>query len=867
MMGFLDNVKKALGSKKENVKSVDSDENSVTDELIDKPIPNEKIRNFKYLDELIHSGMKEIVLDSDIVLGDGEESQYLEGIKLNVDDLTIYGNGHTIDAQGKTRIFYCTGKNITIINITLKNGYGKYSGGAILNSEGSLTITDSTLTENTATWFGGAIYNSESSLMITETTLNNNTAQEKSGGAIHNNNGGEITIIKTTLTGNTANHDGGAINNYNGGEITITKTTLTGNTANHDGGAINNEDGGLINNYNGGEITIIKTTLTGNTANHDGGAIYNEDGGEIAITETTLTGNTANHDGGATYNSTGNLKIFNCEFSSNNSPNNIILNNDSLQIQNTIFKDNQSKDIVLNDDGATLGIFYGEFKENNIEKSILCNDGKFCSIEKTVFQNNISNNTLNIINNTELTLTDPKIKDNGKSILNEKYILIRKSSPGLENKIFGDGTVESIENRVPQGEKFDFGYLDKKIHENKTKEILLDHDITFENYERDFYEGGIELDIDNLIIDGNGNMINGSDKSRIFIITGKNITLKNIVFKNGRSHKDYDNPLNDNGGAIKINHDINVTIENCAFLKNMSEEDGGAIYNRGSLSITETTLNNNTAQEGSGGAIHNQGSSLSITSSTLIGNTANCDGGAILNSEGSLSITSSTLIGNTAPGGGAIHNHGGSLSITETKLNNNTAQEGSGGAIFNSEGSLSITSSTLIGNTAPGGGAIHNHGGSLSITETKLNNNTAQEGSGGAIHNGSFSKLTITESTLTKNTAQKSGGAIHNINGSEITITKTTLTENTAQKDGGAIYNWVKLTITESILTENTAQEGSGGAIYNYWGELTIHESKFTGNTAHDDGGAIYLNESTKKYESENCTFKDNKPDDVYEEK
>ena len=781
MMGFLDNVKKALGSKKENVKSVDSDENSVTDELIDKPIPNEKIRNFKYLDELIHSGMKEIVLDSDIVLGDGEESQYLEGIKLNVDDLTIYGNGHTIDAQGKTRIFYCTGKNITIINITLKNGYGKYSGGAILNSEGSLTITDSTLTENTATWFGGAIYNSESSLMITETTLNNNTAQEKSGGAIHNNNGGEITIIKTTLTGNTANHDGGA-----------------------------------------------------------------------------------------TYNSTGNLKIFNCEFSSNNSPNNIILNNDSLQIQNTIFKDNQSKDIVLNDDGATLGIFYGEFKENNIEKSILCNDGKFCSIEKTVFQNNISNNTLNIINNTELTLTDPKIKDNGKSILNEKYILIRKSSPGLENKIFGDGTVESIENRVPQGEKFDFGYLDKKIHENKTKEILLDHDITFENYERDFYEGGIELDIDNLIIDGNGNMINGSDKSRIFIITGKNITLKNIVFKNGRSHKDYDNPLNDNGGAIKINHDINVTIENCAFLKNMSEEDGGAIYNRGSLSITETTLNNNTAQEGSGGAIHNQGSSLSITSSTLIGNTANCDGGAILNSEGSLSITSSTLIGNTAQeiygGGGAIYNRG-SLSITETKLNNNTAQEGSGGAIFNSEGSLSITSSTLIGNTAPGGGAIHNHGGSLSITETKLNNNTAQEGSGGAIHNGSFSKLTITESTLTKNTAQKSGGAIHNINGSEITITKTTLTENTAQKDGGAIYNWVKLTITESILTENTAQEGSGGAIYNYWGELTIHESKFTGNTAHDDGGAIYLNESTKKYESENCTFKDNKPDDVYEEK
>lgn len=34
-------------------------------------------KNFKYLDDLIHSGTKEIVLDSDIVLGDGEESEDL----------------------------------------------------------------------------------------------------------------------------------------------------------------------------------------------------------------------------------------------------------------------------------------------------------------------------------------------------------------------------------------------------------------------------------------------------------------------------------------------------------------------------------------------------------------------------------------------------------------------------------------------------------------------------------------------------------------------------------------------------------------------------------------------------------------------
>ena len=77
------------------------------------------IKSFKYLDDLIHSGVKEIVLDSDIVLSDDEESDYKNGIKLDVDDLVISGNGHTIDACGKTRIFDCNRINIIIKNVTL----------------------------------------------------------------------------------------------------------------------------------------------------------------------------------------------------------------------------------------------------------------------------------------------------------------------------------------------------------------------------------------------------------------------------------------------------------------------------------------------------------------------------------------------------------------------------------------------------------------------------------------------------------------------------------------------------------------------------------------------------------------------------
>ena len=934
MMGFFDKVKKALGSKKEDesrnsvndqlideptftesiendngnfndneeIQSEDSEEIPANEEITDKPTPTEKIRNFKYLDDLIHSGAKVLVLDSDIVLGSDEKSQYLQGIGLDVDDLVIDGNGHTVDAQGKARIFYCTGKNVIIKNIILKNGFAEV-GGAIIIWYGELTITESTLAENTAYAYGGAICNNRSELTITESTLAENTAQNF-GGAIYNFTA-SLTVTKSTLTGNTSNNNGGAITNYFRSEVKINESIFTENTAQNEGGAITNK-------------------------------------GELTITESTLHNNGANY-GGTIYNNKGNFKIFNCEFSSNKSPNNIILNNESLQIHNTNFKDNHSKDIILNDGGgANLSIFYGEFKENNIEKSILSNDGKFCSIEKTIFQNNILDNKMNIINNSELTLINLKIKDKEKSILNRKYILIRNSPPELKNTICGEGTVEIDEKIIRQRENFDFRYLDKKIHESKNKEIILDHDITFESYERDFYEGGIELDIDDLIINGNGHTIDGTDKSRIFIITGKNITLKNIIFKNGHSHKNHDNILNNNGGAIKINHNNKISIKNCEFINNTSEEYGGAIYNFiGSLTIHESIFQENNANEegsdifnngrifskenisniiqtynngigkfyhlkhlknhqkdftylnelintetneiklehdiilnitnneqktfkngiklegdniiidGNGHTIDAQGltrifyctgKDVIIKNIILKNGFAEGDGGAITNGYGELTITESTLTGNTAQKhGGAISNSKGRLTITESTLNKNTAQN-EGGAITN-KGELTITKSTLTENTAYGyGGAISNSKGGLTITESTLTGNTAQK-HGGAISN-SKGGLTITESTLNENTAKgifHSGGAIYNKDG-EITITKSALTGNTASR-GGAIYNKDgELIITSSKLNKNSSNgtfEVGGGAILNNGGELTITSSTLNENTTRKDGGAI----------------------------
>ena len=85
--------------------------------------------NFRDFDDLIHSGANEIVLDSDIILSDDEESEYLDGIRLDVDNLIIDGNNHSIDACGKARIFLIVAKSILTVygyNSVIK-AFNKYS--------------------------------------------------------------------------------------------------------------------------------------------------------------------------------------------------------------------------------------------------------------------------------------------------------------------------------------------------------------------------------------------------------------------------------------------------------------------------------------------------------------------------------------------------------------------------------------------------------------------------------------------------------------------------------------------------------------------------------------------------------------------
>ncbi len=194
--------------------------------------------------------------------------------------------------------------------------------------------------------------------------------------------------------------------------------------------------------------------------------------------------------------------------------------------------------------------------------------------------------------------------------------------------------------------------------------------------------------------------------------------------------------LGDGGGVHSAVNGV-FNIINCRFTSNTAANSGGGIFTAGTLAMQGGSLESNQGTRG-GGGIANTGNST-LTEVTLNGNTATtAEIGGGVNNSGTLTVLRSTLSGNSAGAGGAINNSG-TLTVTNSTLSGN-ASTGSGvsggaGAINNSGSNVTVTSCTIVGNTsastAPGG--ITNNGGGASATcrNTLIAQNTNNPGGPG----------------------------------------------------------------------------------------------------------------------------------------
>ncbi len=158
-------------------------------------------------------------------------------------------------------------------------------------------------------------------------------------------------------------------------------------------------------------------------------------------------------------------------------------------------------------------------------------------------------------------------------------------------------------------------------------------------------------------------------------------------------------------------------------------------------------------------------------------------------------------------------------------VQNGSTTNGFGGGIYNSG---TVTNCTMTSNSAyQGGGGIYN-AYSSTVRNCTMTSNSAIVGAG--IFNAP--QGAVTNCRVTGNAVKMDGGGIYN----DGTVTNCTVTRNSAYQGGGGIYNWGM--VTNCTVTGNSAYRGGGG-IYNAPHSSTVTNCTVTGNSA-KQGGGIY---------------------------
>jgi hypothetical protein len=169
---------------------------------------------------------------------------------------------------------------------------------------------------------------------------------------------------------------------------------------------------------------------------------------------------------------------------------------------------------------------------------------------------------------------------------------------------------------------------------------------------------------------------------------------------------------------------------------------GGAIYNAGDLTLVDCTLTNNTATGGNGGNGGNGGAGGGVFA--VGGNGGGGApgglglGGAVYNA-GNLTLSNSTFSANTAAGGsGGTGGANGAGSYPGLDGNGGQGGSGSGGGVFNAN-NLTILASTFSANTASGGNsaAAGMHGNGTGMAGAK-----GATAAGGGVYNASWAAVT-----------------------------------------------------------------------------------------------------------------------------
>ena len=337
---------------------------------------------------------------------------------------------------------------------------------------------------------------------------------------------------------------------------------------------------------------------------------------------------------------------------------------------------------------------------------------------------------------------------------------------------------------------------------------------------------GILISKDNFVLNGNGHTIDGNNQSRLFSITGNNVTLNDLILINGNYGMC--------GGMRVVG---TLTLNNVTFINNHANEQGGAIgVKDGAILCNNCRFIDNYAEIGS-----------SILSSSEV---------KFYNSY----ITSKNFVK-----GSQIYLLNAEVYIENTTFANITASYAP--AIYGESCNASIKNSKFIDLKAniTAGAICTVEGGKLFIENCVFENITSSR-NGGTIFvdiigmENSTGNVTILD-TKFKDTYSEFGGAYVQLGG-DFVLKNTEFINSHAKYNGGGIYlSYTNTEIDNCTFDSNGVSiiEGYstyGGAIFCDMSTLNIIESKFFNNNMASAGNAIYSYDTS--YNIKNSIFENN---------
>ena len=790
-----------------------------------------EIKTFTDLQKAINMVEGDIYLSSNVTMLASEADNFVNGIV--VDHLVnLKCDGFTINANNLGRIFNVTSTadKLNIYNANLINGNADI-GGAIYNT-GSVYAYNTNFINNTAATMGGAVFNN-GELVVSDSVFDSNdivnrgsASVDYGGAAIYNWKEGTLKVTNSNFTNN--------IKNYKNGDNLVGAITTIGNATVSGSNFVNNSGrwGGAIS-ATGAELRKNSSTLTvSNTIFKDNSALY----------------------AGAVYIWGSNYNIADCVFDNNTAfgkgnmtPNN---NNGGALVVSQVSRFNEP---------ITGTISGSNFTNNKAQYggAAYFNKG-FVTITDSVFENNIATAEGGAVGFSHASVKDLVVSINNSSFVGNKAPVAGAIFTNVDSKITNSnfinnsaakigGAICNVNDLTVENSKF-VNNTPQAIHNSKELHLGIE---TFTDLQNaiDLVDGILTLDSDIAMTDDEAaNFVNG-------VIINKNIRI------DGKGHTIDAKNL---GRIFSIGEGFAVTLTN-ATLINGKADKGGAIYNDGSLTLSDVKLSDNAA-DGYGGAVFNNGE-LVVSDSVF-------DSNDIVN-RGSASVDY---------GGAAIYNwYDGVLTVSGSNFTNNIKNYKNGDCLVGAVatiGDATISDSCFVNNAGRWGGAISASGYLIAgddVNTLTVSGSTFKE-NGGLYGAGIFvagSDFTVSDCVFDKNTAFGKGNMTpNNNNGAAIEVTDTNkaiagiitgsnFTNNKAQYGGAIDICEGNIKITDSEFVNNSADvEGGAIDISTVKGnpEVSISGSKFINNSASYGGAIVNVKDLTVR----NTEFVNNTPDAIF---